>query len=127
MKKRALSSHEIERYISAIWEDDFFYTSDLGTPDNPDDDIVFQGGHEEREGASRMFNAMESIDLDPSQQGDIEFLNEMLAMVDFDYEMRLVQGDLGETSYPSGRMIFILELRADEWRILEWYDKATLH
>ncbi len=123
--KAGLENHNIERYMSAIWGDDFFYISDLGTPDNPDDDIVFRGGYEEREGTSKMFDRMESIDLNLSQHGDVDFLNEKLAMVDFDYEMTLVQGDSGEVSYPSGRMIFILELREDEWRILEWYDKAT--
>ena len=35
-------------------------------------------------------------------------------MADFDYEMTLVQHELGEVSYPSGRMIFILELREDD-------------
>ena len=125
--KDGLENSNIERYMSAIWEDDFFYTSDLGTPDNPDDDIVFRSGYDEREGTSKMFDRMESVDLNLSQYGDIEFLNETLAMVDFNYEMTLVQRDSGEASYPSGRMIFILELRADEWRILEWYDKATPH
>ena len=123
--KDGLENSNIERYMSGIWGDDFFYISDLGTPDNPDDDIVFRGGFEEREGTSKMFDRMESIDLNLSQHGDVEFLSETLAMVDFDYEMTLVQGDSGEVSYPSGRMIFILELREDEWRILEWYDKAT--
>ena len=123
--KDGLESHNIERYMSAIWGDDFFYTSDLGTPHNPDDDIVFRGGYEEREGTSKMFDRMERIDLNLSQHGDVEFLNETLAMADFDYEMTLVQHESGEASYPSGRMIFILELREDEWRILEWYDKAT--
>ena len=125
--KSGLENYNIERYMSSIWEDDFFYISDLGTPDNPDDDIVFRGSYEEREGTSKMFDRMESIDLSLSQHGDIEFLNETLAMVDFDYEMTLVERDSGEPSYPSGRMIFILELRDDEWRILEWYDKATPH
>ena len=123
--KDGLESYNIERYMSAIWDDDFFYTSDLGTPHNPDDDIVFRGGFEEREGTSKMFDRMERIDLNLSQHGDVEFLNETLAMVDFDYEMTLIQHESGEVSYPSGRMIFILELREDEWRILEWYDKAT--
>ena len=125
--KDGLESYNIERYMSAIWGDDFFYISDLGTPDNPDDDIVFRGGYEEREGTSKMFNTSENIDLNLSQHGDIEFLNETLAMVDFDYDMTLVGRESGETSYPSGRMIFILEFREDEWRILEWYDKATPH
>lgn len=125
--KSGLENYNIERYMSSIWEDDFFYISDLGTPDNPDDDIVFRGGYEEREGTLNVFNNNERIDLNLSQQGDIEFLNETLAMVDFDYEMTFVERDSGEPSYPSGRMIFILELRDDEWRILEWYDKATPH
>ena len=125
--KDGLESYNIERYMSAIWEDDFFYISDLGSPNNPDDDIVFRGGYEEREGTSKMFNTSENIDLNLSQHGDIEFLSETLAMVDFDYDMTLVELESGETSYPSGRMIFILELREDEWRILEWYDKATPH
>ena len=125
--KDGLESYNIERYMSAIWEDDFFYISDLGSPNNPDDDIVFRGGYEEREGTSKMFNTSENIDLNLSQHGNIEFLSETLAMADFDYEMTFVERESGEPSYPSGRMIFILEFREDEWRILEWYDKATPH
>ncbi len=125
--KNGLENYNIERYMSAIWGDDFFYISDLGTPDNPDDDIVFRGGYEEREGTSKMFNTSENIDLNLSQHGNVDFLNETIAMVDLDYDMTLVELESGETSYPSGRMIFILELREDEWRILEWYDKATPH
>lgn len=125
--KSGLENYNIERYMSAIWEDDFFYISDLGTPDNPDDDIVFRGGSQEREGTLNVFNSNKHIDLNLSQHGDVEFLNETLAMVDFDYEMTFVQRDSGESSHPSGRMIFILEFREDEWRILEWYDKATPH
>ena len=125
--KSGFENYNIERYMSSIWEDDFFYISDLGTPDDPDDDVVFRGGSEEREGTLNVFNNTEHIDLDLSQHGDVEFLNETLALVDFDYEMTFVQRDSGESSYPSGRMIFILEFREDEWRILEWYDKATPH
>ena len=125
--KHGLENYNIEQYMSAIWGDDFFYISDLGTPDNPDDDIVFRGGYEEREGTSKMFNTSENIDLNLSQHGDIEFLSETLAMADFDYEMTFVERESREPSNPSGRMIFILEFREDEWRILEWYDKATPH
>ena len=125
--KGGLENYNIERYMSGIWEDDFFYISDLGTPDNSDDDIVLRGGYEERNGTSKMFDRMQNIDLNLSQHGDIEFLNETLTMVDLDYEMTLVQSDSGEVSHPSGRMIFILERRENEWRILEWYDKAAPH
>ncbi len=120
-----LETYDIQGYMSAIWEDNFFYISDLGTPDNPDDDIIFRGGPQEREGTLKMFDATQNIELNLYKNGDIEFLSDTLAMADYDYDLRL---DLkqGGQSNPSGRMVFILELRGNgEWRILEWYDYAT--
>ena len=121
----SLETHDIEGYMSAIWEDGFFYVSDMGTPNNLSDDIIFRGGSEEREGALKMFDAFHTIDLNLLRNGDTEFLSETLAMVDYDYDLKLVSTQHG-TSNPSGRMIFIMELRENgEWRILEWYDYAT--
>ena len=111
--------------MSAIWEDGFFYVSDMGTPDNPDDDLIFRGGQQEREGALDMFGQTQNIDMNLYKNGDIEFLSETLAIADYDYDLRLVFSKHG-ASNPSGRMIFILERRDNrEWRILEWYDYAT--
>ena len=121
----SLETYDIQGYMSAIWEDNFFYTSDMGTPDNPDDDMIFRGGQQEREGTLKMFNVTQNIELNLYKNGDIEFLSDTLAIADYDYDLRL---DLthGEQSNPSGRMIFILELRENgEWRILEWYDYAA--
>ena len=121
----SLETYDIEGYMSAIWEDDFFYVSDMGTPDNPDDDMIFRSGQQEREGTLKMFNATQNIALSLSQNGDVEFLSDSIAMVDYDYDLRL-NWTHGERSNPSGRMIFIMELRENgEWRILEWYDYAT--
>ena len=123
--KNSLEAFDIEGYMSAIWEDDFFYVSDLGTPDNMDDDIIFRGGQEERAGALNMFGAFDDIELGLYRNGDIEFLSETVAMADYDYGLKLVSPAHG-VSYPSGRMFFILELREGAgWRILEWYDYAT--
>lgn len=123
--KNSLEAFDIEGYMSAIWEDDFFYVSDMGTPDNMDDDIIFRSGQEERIGALNMFGAFDDIELNLYRNGDIEFLSETVAMADYDYGLKLVSPAHG-VSYPSGRMFFILELREDgEWRILEWYDYAT--
>ena len=121
----SLETYDIQGYMSAIWEDNFFYTSDMGTPDNPDDDMIFRGGQQEREGTLKMFNGTQNIELNLYKNGDVEFLSDTLAIADYDYDLKL---DLphGEHSNPSGRMIFILELRENgEWRILEWYDYAT--
>ena len=123
--RNSLETYDIQGYMSAIWEDDFFYTSDMGTPDNPDDDMIFRGGQQEREGTLKMFDVTQNIKLNLYKNRDIELLSDTLAMADYDYDLRL---DLthGEQSNPSGRMVFILELRENgEWRILEWYDYAT--
>jgi len=124
--RNSLETHDIEGYMSAIWEDDFFYVSDMDTPNNLSDDIIFRGGSEEREGALRMFNTNHTIDLSLSKNRDTEFLSETLAIVDYDYDLKLAS-TAGGVSNPSGRMIFVLELReSGEWRILEWYDYPTL-
>ena len=111
--------------MSAIWEDNFFYASDMGTPDNPDDDMIFRGGQQEREGTLKMFDVTQNIELNLYKNGDIEFLSDTLAMADYDYDLRLGLAHEGQSN-PSGRIVFILELRENgEWRILEWYDYAT--
>ena len=123
--KKGIESNDIDGYMSAIWEDDFFYTSDTGTPDNPDDDLIFRSGQQERIGTLRMFDTYQDIELSLFPHGDIEFLSETLAMADYNYGLKLSSTEYG-VSYPSGRMIFVLELREnEEWCILEWYDYAT--
>ena len=53
--KKGYETYDIETYMSAIWEDEFFYTTDLGTPDDPSDDAILRGGQQERESANRIF------------------------------------------------------------------------
>ena len=123
--RNSLETYDIQGYMSAIWEDNFFYASDMGTPDNPDDDMIFRGGQQEREGTLKMFDVTQNIELNLYKNGDIEFLSDTLAIADYDYDLRLGLAHEGQSN-PSGRMVFILELREKgEWRILEWYDYAT--
>ncbi|RKU12620.1 hypothetical protein C6503_16985 [Candidatus Poribacteria bacterium] len=123
--RNSFETYDIRGYMSAIWEDNFFYISDMGTPDNPDDDMIFRGGQQEREGTLKMFNATQNIELNLYKNGDVEFLSGTLAMADYDYDLRLGFTHGGQSN-PSGRMVFMLELRENgEWRILEWYDYAT--
>jgi hypothetical protein len=56
--RKGYETYDTELYMSAIWEDDFFYTSDTGTPDDPSDDIILRGGQQEREAAARV-NSLE--------------------------------------------------------------------
>ena len=122
--RNAFEAYDIEGYMSAVWEDDFFYISDMGTPNNMDDDVIFRGGQEERQSALRIFNNARDIKMDLSKNGDVEFLSETLAMVEYNYGVRFTFE--GSESYPSGRMVFVLEHREEGgWRILEWYDYAN--
>ena len=82
--ENSLEAYDIEGYMSAIWEDDFFYTSDMGTPNNPDDDLIFRSGQQEREGTLKMFNTHHNIELDLFENGDIDFLSKRLAIADYD-------------------------------------------
>jgi hypothetical protein len=133
--KRGYETYDIERYMSAIWEDDFFYTSDIGTPDDPSDDAIIRGGQQERESAARVFSRFtKSIELNLSPRSDIEFLSDTIAMAEYDYEAKFSRiptpEDRFEMIYTSGKMTIILERRGNsgdtsEWRILEWYDHAT--
>jgi hypothetical protein len=132
--KKGYETYDIERYMSAIWEDNFFYTTDLGTPDDPSDDAILRGGQQERESANRVFNRFtEGIELNLSPRSDVEFLSDTIAMVKYDYEAKFRQIPTPESRfemiYTSGDMVTILEYRenrenAGEWRLLEWFDHA---
>lgn len=132
--KKGYETYDIERYMSAIWEDDFFYTTDLGTPDDPSDDAILRGGQQERESANRLFNRFtEGIELSLSPRSDVEFLSDTMAMIKYDYEAKFRQIPTPESRfemiYTSGDMVIIMEYRKNEentgeWRILEWFDHA---
>lgn len=132
--KKGYETYDIETYMSAIWEDDFFYTTDLGTPDDPSDDAILRGGQQERESANRVFNRFtEGIELNLSSRSDVEFLSDTIAMIEYDYEAKFRQTPTPESKfemiYTSGDMVIILEYRenredAGQWRILEWFDHA---
>jgi len=131
--EKGYETFDVDLYMSSIWEDDFFYTTDNGTPDDPSDDIIFRGGQQERAGAIRVFNNYTDIELNLSPRSDIEFLRDTIAMLEYDYEAKFLQlpspEDKSEANLCSGTMILILEYRENpdqvcEWRILEWYDYA---
>lgn len=132
--KKGYETYDVERYMSAIWEDEFFYTTDLGTPDDPSDDAILRGGQQERESANRVFNRFtEGIELNLSPRSDVEFLSDTIAMIKYDYEAKFRQIPTPESKfemiYTSGDMVIIMEYReneenAGEWRILEWFDHA---
>jgi hypothetical protein len=120
--------------MSSIWEDGFFYISDMGTPDLSDD-VIFRGGQRERESAIMIFkNYPKKIELNITPQSDVEFLSNRNAMVKYNYELKASKVPTPdspfETFYGSGNMTIILERREvskekSEWRILEWYDYST--
>jgi len=132
--KKGYETRDVERYMSSIWEDGFFYISDMGTPDLSDD-VIFRGGQRERESAIKVFkNYPKKIELNITPQSDVEFLSDRNAMVKYNYELKASKVPTPdspfETFYGSGNMIIVLARREvsrgkSEWRILEWYDYST--
>jgi len=79
-------TYNVDLYMSSIWEDDFFYISDVGTPDDPSDDIILRGGQKERESANRVFKIYtKKIELNLSPLSDVEFLSDTIATAKYSY------------------------------------------
>lgn len=131
--EKGYEERDIELYMSAIWEDDFFYVFDRETPDDPSDDIILRG-QQERESAARVFGIYKDIELEYTPRSDMEFLSDTMALVEYNYQIKLSKVPTPDstvgTFFASGNITIILERRRntegkDQWRILEWYDYAT--
>ena len=128
---KGYESQDVERYMSAMWEDDFFFISDLGTPDDPSDDIIVRG-QRERELATEMSKIAEDIEVNYSPRSEIQFLSDTIAMAEYDYEAKVLlrvpeSKDEMVSGTEKGDVIIVLERRENaegtgEWRILEWYN-----
>jgi len=115
---------DIERYISAFWEEGFLYRSSQGT-DDPSDDVEITDLDVERRAASKIFQTFPLISFEVSiLEIQIDEDDPNRATVRFRYSMRAESEDRGLSC--EGEGIFIMERRShqgrEEWRIKEWYD-----
>ncbi len=135
--REGYQSEDLDRYMSAFWEDGFLYVSDMGTNDDKTDDVVFDDIRDERDAAKRVFDMFQDIEIELSEPPEIQLNTDRTrAEVRNHYRIQGFVAD-GETLeggfigwFAEGNNVFTLELRGNkdsnkqEWRITEWRDEA---
>ena len=135
--REGYQSEDLDRYMSAFWEDGFLYVSDMGTMDDKTDDVIFDDIRDERDSAQRVFARFQDIEIELSEPPEIQLNTDRTrAEVRNHYRIQgfVADGDSLEGGYTGwfaeGNNIFTFELRKDdgsdtqEWRITEWKDEA---
>ena len=135
--REGYQSEDLDRYMSAFWEDGFLYVSDMGTMNDKTDDVIFDDIRDERDSAQRVFARFQDIEIELSEPPEIQLNPDRTrAEVRNHYRIQgfVADGDSLEGGYTGwfaeGNNIFTFELRTDqdsdqqEWRITEWKDEA---
>lgn len=129
-------NEDVDLYISAYWENGFYYVSDMGTQADKTDDVEFIDIRQEREAAVKVFNTYQDIEIELSEPPEVTFSEDQnKAEVRNHYKLQVFVADGtsldgGYTGlYAEGDNIFSFEKREngdgkDEWRITAWRDEA---
>ena len=120
----AFNARDADAYVAAL-DDDFRYTYDAGTPDDPDDDRSYRGRGYETIGIHRVFDRFTNIESELSTPRDFQLLRQEAAQVTYDYDIAL--RNTRETRRVGGTATFLVMRGgasgdSDDWRIVEWYD-----
>lgn len=127
---------DVELYMSAYWENGFYYVSDMGTPNDTTDDVEFIDIRQEKESAIRVFERYQDIEIELSEPPEVTFNEDQTeAEVRNHYKLQVfvtsgtsLEG--GYTGlYAEGDNVFTFEKRENgngekEWRITVWRDEA---
>ena len=135
--REGYQSEDLDRYMSAFWEDGFLYVSDMGTDADKTDDVIFDDIRDERDAARRVFARFQDIEIELSEPPEIQLnADRTRAEVRNHYRIQgfVADGDSLEGGYTGwfaeGNNVFTFELRTNEdsdkqeWRITEWRDEA---
>ena len=135
--REGYQSEDLDRYMSAFWEDGFLYVSDMGTNDDKTDDVVFDDIRDERDAAKRVFDMFQDIEIELSEPPEIQLNTDRTrAEVRNHYRIQgfVADGEALEGGFTGwfaeGNNVFSFELRRNkdsskqEWRITEWLDEA---
>ena len=128
-------TEDVGAYMS-LFDVGFIYVADMGTPNNPKDDVTLRD-REERDSAIRIFSLYQDIEIELEEPPEVEVNAERNgAEVRVHYRIKgfvadgvsLEGGHVGW--YAEGDFLFVLKKvlhnrRGDcEWRITRWLDKA---
>ena len=123
-------NEDLELYLSAFWMEGFEYTSDMGTPADLFDDVMFDELKDEGKSAERVFATYQGIELELSFPANI--VNAAPKRVEASHHYR-IQGFANEGHVLEGGFLgwfaegdnkFTFEFRQGEWRITKWVDEA---
>lgn len=121
---------DLDLYLSAFWIDGFRYTSDMATPHDRFDDVIFDELKSEGQSAARVFAQFQDIGLQifrPAQiinaaPERIEAMTHYRIQAFVNDDHALAHGFLAW--YAEGDCRLTFELRDEEWRITRWLDEA---
>ena len=128
--REGYENEDLDLYLSAFWIDGFQYTSDMGTPANLVDDVMFEELKDEGQSAERVFARFQAIELELSHP--VHIINAVPNRVEAMNHYR-IQGFVNEGHTLEGGFVgwfaegdnrFTFELRQGEWRITKWLDNA---
>ena len=134
--REGYQSEDLDRYMSAFWEDGFLYVSDMGTKTDETDDVIFDDIRDERDAARRVFASYQDIEIELSEPPEIQLNTDRTrAVVRNHYRIQgfVADGSSLEGGYTGwfaeGDNVFTFEFRTNEdgkqeWRITEWKDEA---
>ncbi len=128
--REGYEKEDIDLYLSAFWIDGFRYTSDMATPHDRFDDVIFDELKTEGESAGRVFARFQDIRLhifSPAQivraaPARIEAVTHYRVQAFANDGHALEGGFLAW--YAEGDARFTFEFREEEWRITNWLDDA---
>lgn len=128
--REGYQNEDLELYLSAFWVEGFQYTSDMGTPADPFDDVTFDKLKDEGKSAGRVFAQFQAIEMELSHPihiisaapKRIEAMNHYRIQGFVNEGHALEGGFLGWFAEGDNRLIF--EFRQGEWRITKWLDNA---
>ncbi len=124
--ERGYEEHDIEKYMSVFSNEEYEYTGDMATSDDPTDDVHYLGVEKERSSAERVFGAYEILDMELTEceiiiDGDsAEVRNDIKILILVSEEPAFPRILCATTS----NIYFVKKCRG-EWKIVRWESHET--
>ena len=119
--ERGYEERNIEKYMSVFSEEEYNYVSDMTTPDDPSDDIVFTQAESERRSAIKVFSNfehldMELLDLKITINNNSAEVNAQIRIVFIVFEGL----NFPDVYYAVSNNIFNLRKFNSQWKLVKW-------
>lgn len=119
--ERGYEEGDVEKYVSVFSEEEYEYSSDMATPDDPGDDPCLTGAEGERRLAIRFLRVCEHVDLEMTDP-DIE-IDGNSAEARNEYWIVIVifkKPNKPEIVCAGGKQTFSMKKSSGEWKIVRW-------